>query len=137
MVRGNPEAKLTEPRIFKLGRSLFLLISPSATPTSDQLNGISGLRAGPRADIPNPRFVEPSAAEGVRVGKRKHSEARIAGTRKARNVACRIQTIPGKRDGLIIICQEEADCDFAVLPSEIVNISGKLVFAEMARFRED
>ena len=40
MVRGNPEAMLTEPRISRLGSSLFLLISPSATPTSDHLNGV-------------------------------------------------------------------------------------------------
>src|ERR1700759_206529 len=40
MVRGKPEAILTEPRICKLGSSLLLLISPSATPTSDHLNGV-------------------------------------------------------------------------------------------------
>ena len=95
-----------------------------------------GFRAGPRADISDSRFVKPSAAERMRVGKREYPEGGIAGTRKTRNVAYRIQAIPGKCDGLIIICQEEPDLDFTVLPGEIVNICGELVFAEMAWFRE-
>ena len=74
--------------------------------------------------------------ERISMGKRENSEAGIAGTRKTRNVACRIEAIPGKCDGLIIICQEEPDRDFTVLPGEIVNICGELVFAEMAWFRE-
>ena len=136
IVRGNPEAILTEPRIFKLGSSLLSAHFSFGNANVRPIERSPGLRAGPRADISNPRFVEPSAAESVSMGKRKDSEARIAGTRKPRDVACRIEAITGKRDGLIIICQEEPDCDFAVRPSEVVNIGGKLVFAEMAWFRE-
>src|SRR4030095_6868814 len=38
-VRGNADAILNEPRIFRLGSAFASFISPSATPTSDQLNG--------------------------------------------------------------------------------------------------
>src|SRR6266699_4267298 len=40
MDRGNPEAILTEPTISRLGNWLFPLISPSATPISDQLKAV-------------------------------------------------------------------------------------------------
>ena len=56
------------------------------------------------------------------MGERENCEAGIAGTGKTRDVACRIEAITWKCDGLIIICQEEAGRDFTVRPSEVVNI---------------
>ena len=52
-------------------------------------------------------------------------------------VAGRIQTIAGKCDSLFIMRQEEAGCDFAVWPSEVVDIGCELVFIEMAGFCEN
>src|SRR5437667_7392832 len=40
ILRGNPDATLIEPRMLRLGSWLFSLIPPSATPTSDHLNGV-------------------------------------------------------------------------------------------------
>jgi len=41
IVCGNLEAMLAEPTMLRLGSSLLWLISPSATPTSDHLNGVT------------------------------------------------------------------------------------------------
>ena len=88
-------------------------------------------------DVPNPRFVEPSAAERIGVSKREHPKIRVARTRKPGDVAGCIQTIAGKCDSLFIMRQEEAGCDFAVWPSEVVDIGCELVFIEMAGFCEN
>ena len=136
IVRGNLEAMLAEPTILRLGSSLLWLISPSATPTSDHLNGVTAsvlvfVRTYPiRASLS-------TVAERGCIGEREHCVDGIAGTWKTRDVARRIEAVTWKRDGLIIVCQEEVGRDLTFRPNELLNISRELIVVEMARIREN
>ena len=77
----------------------------------------------PRAHVSDAYLIKPSVVERVCVGERENSKARIAGTRKPRDIASRVQPVAGKCDSLLVLSEEEAGGELAVWANDVVKVA--------------
>lgn len=122
---------------FQAGKLVVIVHFSFRNPNIRPIERSNSLRAGSSADIAKPCIVQPSVTKTVGVGNREHSEGRIAGARKATDIARRIEAVARKCYVLSIICHEQSHVDLAGRRREVVNVGYVLVFREMAGIGEN